>query len=70
MTGETWSIEAAEILNQLTKGIVLQAQVAGYNSHNIPEIYLFASLGPNVSMNHRSERDGMFVEREIAGDSA
>ncbi|XP_016993344.2 A-kinase anchor protein 1, mitochondrial [Drosophila takahashii] len=45
--GETWSIEAAEILNQLTKGIVLQAQVAGYNSHNIPEIYLFASLGPN-----------------------
>ncbi|XP_017064188.1 A-kinase anchor protein 1, mitochondrial [Drosophila eugracilis] len=44
---ETWSIEAAEILNQLTKGIVLQAQVAGYNSHNIPEIYLFASLGPN-----------------------
>ncbi|XP_039499286.1 A-kinase anchor protein 1, mitochondrial [Drosophila santomea] len=45
--GGTWSIEAAEILNQLTKGIVLQAQVAGYNSHNIPEIYLFASLGPN-----------------------
>ncbi|XP_017051844.1 A-kinase anchor protein 1, mitochondrial [Drosophila ficusphila] len=44
---ETWSIEAGEILNQLTKGIVLQAQVAGYNSHNIPEIYLFASLGPN-----------------------
>ncbi|XP_016983421.1 A-kinase anchor protein 1, mitochondrial [Drosophila rhopaloa] len=44
---ETWSIEAAEILNKLTKGIVLQAQVAGYNSHNIPEIYLFASLGPN-----------------------
>ncbi|KAI8035449.1 A-kinase anchor protein 1, mitochondrial [Drosophila gunungcola] len=44
---ETWSIEAAEILNHLTKGIVLQAQVAGYNSHNLPEIYLFASLGPN-----------------------
>lgn len=45
--GDNWSIEAAEILNQLTKGIVLQAQVAGYNSHNIPEVYLFASLGPN-----------------------
>ncbi|KAH8244874.1 hypothetical protein KR032_001776, partial [Drosophila birchii] len=42
-----WSQEAAEILSKLTKGIVLQAQVAGYNSHNIPEIYLFASLGPN-----------------------
>ncbi|XP_036319930.1 A-kinase anchor protein 1, mitochondrial [Rhagoletis pomonella] len=42
-----WSPEAADILCQLTKGIVLQAQVAGYNSHNIPEIYLFACLGPN-----------------------
>lgn len=56
---ETWSIDAADILNKLTKGIVLQAQVAGYNSHNIPEIYLFASLGPNVSKKpHHSERDG------------
>ncbi|KAH8292713.1 hypothetical protein KR018_004163, partial [Drosophila ironensis] len=45
--GDNWSIESADILNNLTKGIVLQAQVAGYNSHNIPEIYLFASLGPN-----------------------
>ncbi|EDW05516.1 A-kinase anchor protein 1, mitochondrial [Drosophila mojavensis] len=44
---ETWSVDAADILSKLTKGIVLQAQVAGYNSHNIPEIYLFASLGPN-----------------------
>ncbi|XP_055910154.1 A-kinase anchor protein 1, mitochondrial [Eupeodes corollae] len=42
-----WSPEAADILCKLTKGIVLQAQVAGYNSHNIPEIYLFACLGPN-----------------------
>lgn len=47
---DTWSADAADILNKLTKGIVLQAQVAGYNSHNIPEIYLFASLGPNVSI--------------------
>ncbi|XP_054728713.1 A-kinase anchor protein 1, mitochondrial [Anastrepha obliqua] len=39
--------EAADILCQLTKGIVLQAQVAGYNSHNIPEIYLFVCLSPN-----------------------
>lgn len=42
-----WSSEATDILCKLTKGIVLQAQVAGYNSHNIPEIYLFACLGPN-----------------------
>lgn len=58
-TDETWSVDAADILSKLTKGIVLQAQVAGYNSHNIPEIYLFASLGPNVSkMLHHNERDG------------
>lgn len=42
-----WSADSADILSQLTKGIVLQAQVAGYNSQNIPEIYLFACLGPN-----------------------
>ncbi|EDW53076.1 GM12645 [Drosophila sechellia] len=54
----TWSIEAAEILNQLTKGIVLQAQVAGYNSHNIPEIFLFASLGPN---------NVIFINKELVG---
>ena len=45
-----WSADSADILSQLTKGIVLQAQVAGYNSQNIPEIYLFACLGPNVSI--------------------
>ncbi|KAH8276637.1 hypothetical protein KR044_000616, partial [Drosophila immigrans] len=44
---DNWSTDAADILSKLTKGVVLQAQVAGYNSHNIPEIYLFASLGPN-----------------------
>ncbi|XP_067634994.1 KH domain-containing protein akap-1 [Eurosta solidaginis] len=48
----TWSAEATDILCQLTKGIVLQAQVAGYNSHDIPEIYLYAYLGPNVSIKH------------------
>ncbi|XP_068154867.1 A-kinase anchor protein 1, mitochondrial [Drosophila tropicalis] len=55
---KTWSVEAAEILNKLTKGIVLQAQVAGYNSHNIPEIYLFASLGPN---------NVIFINKELVG---
>lgn len=43
----SWTAEATDILCKLTKGIVLQAQVAGYNSLNIPEIYLFACLGPN-----------------------
>ncbi|EDW81839.1 uncharacterized protein Dwil_GK25472 [Drosophila willistoni] len=55
---KTWSVEAAEILNKLTKGIVLQAQVAGYNSHNVPEIYLFASLGPN---------NVIFINKELVG---
>lgn len=48
-TGAEWSTEAATILYELTKGIVLQAQVVGYTSENIPEIYLYACLGPNVS---------------------
>ncbi|XP_061399312.1 A-kinase anchor protein 1, mitochondrial [Musca vetustissima] len=43
----SWTPESADILCRLTKGIVLQAQIAGYNSHNIPEIFLFACLGPN-----------------------
>ncbi|XP_004520187.1 A-kinase anchor protein 1, mitochondrial isoform X2 [Ceratitis capitata] len=42
-----WSQEAAEVLGYLTGGIILQAQIAGYNSLNIPEVYLFANLGPN-----------------------
>lgn len=45
-----WSADSANILAKLTKGIVLQAQVAGYNSQNMPEIFLFACLGPNVSI--------------------
>lgn len=36
------------MLTKLTSGIVLQAQIAGYNHQNIPEIFLFASLGTNV----------------------
>ncbi|XP_049310759.1 A-kinase anchor protein 1, mitochondrial isoform X3 [Bactrocera dorsalis] len=51
-----WSSEAVDVLCQLTRGIVLQAQVAGYNSHNIPEIYLYAYLGPgNI----------IFINREL-----
>ncbi|XP_073829600.1 A-kinase anchor protein spoonbill [Musca autumnalis] len=42
-----WTPESADTLCRLTKGMVLQAQIAGYNSHNIPEIFLFACLGPN-----------------------
>lgn len=55
--GECWCPDAAEILCKLTRGIVLQAQVAGYNSHNIPEVYLFANLGPN---------NVIFINKELA----
>lgn len=39
-----WSPEASEVLNSLSKGLILQAQVAGYTPEGLPEIYLFASL--------------------------
>ncbi|KAL5275882.1 AKAP1 family protein [Megaselia abdita] len=44
---ESWSPKSGEVLYNLTRGVVLQAQVAGYNSDNTPEIYLYASIGPN-----------------------
>lgn len=39
-----WTPEASEALSSLTKGLVLQAQVAGYTAEGLPEVYLFASL--------------------------
>lgn len=39
-----WSPEATEVLYNLSKGLILQAQVAGYTAEGLPEIYLFASL--------------------------
>lgn len=39
-----WSPEASEVIHNLSKGLILQAQVAGYTAEGLPEIYLFASL--------------------------
>ncbi|XP_053684070.1 A-kinase anchor protein 1, mitochondrial [Sabethes cyaneus] len=39
-----WLPEASEVLHSLSKGLILQAQVAGYTADGLPEIYLFASL--------------------------
>lgn len=50
LSEESWSPKSGEVLYNLTRGNVLQAQVAGYTSDNIPEIYLYASIGPNVSI--------------------
>lgn len=52
-----WTPEASEVLYGLTKGLILQAQVAGYTSEGLPEIYLFASLA----------RDNViFINQELA----
>lgn len=39
-----WSPEASEVLQSLSKDLILQAQVAGYTTEGLPEIYLFASI--------------------------
>ncbi|XP_055523609.1 A-kinase anchor protein 1, mitochondrial [Wyeomyia smithii] len=39
-----WLPEASEILHSLSKGLILQAQVAGYTAEGLPEVYLFASI--------------------------
>lgn len=52
-----WTKEASEVLYSLTKGLILQAQVAGYTAEGLPEIYLFASLA----------RDNViFINQELA----
>lgn len=52
-----WSPEATEVLHSLTKGLILQAQVAGYTIEGLPEVYLFVSLA----------RDNViFINQELA----
>lgn len=52
-----WTKDASEVLYSLTKGLILQAQVAGYTADGLPEIYLFASLA----------RDNViFINQELA----
>lgn len=48
--GKEWSPEATDLIYELTEGKVVYAQVAGYTCDNIPEIYLYTTLGPNVSI--------------------
>ncbi|XP_053680305.1 A-kinase anchor protein 1, mitochondrial [Anopheles nili] len=40
----TWSEEATDLFRRLTSNAIMQAQVAGYTSEGIPEIYLFSSI--------------------------
>uniref|UniRef100_A0A1L8DN60 Putative a kinase anchor protein n=1 Tax=Nyssomyia neivai TaxID=330878 RepID=A0A1L8DN60_9DIPT len=46
-TGQEWAPAAAEVLQTLTTGMVLQAQVAGYTPEGLPEVYLYANYGPD-----------------------
>lgn len=45
--GTEWVPEAATVLQQLTKGIILQAQVAGYSTDGLPEVFLYACIAPD-----------------------
>lgn len=47
---DEWAPEAADVLKMLTNGIILQAQVAGYSSDGLPEVFLYACIAPDVSI--------------------
>lgn len=47
LIADEWSYESIRVLRQLTDGVVLQAQVAGYSLDNLPEVYLYACLSPS-----------------------
>lgn len=42
---------------QLGQGRVLQAQVAGYTVDGLPEVFLYATIGPDVSSRWGNERN-------------
>lgn len=46
--GSEWSIEAAQVVVELTQFRTLQAQIAGYSESGLPEIYLYSYISPNV----------------------
>lgn len=64
-----WSPAASEALYSLSKGLILQAQVAGYTAEGLPEIYLYASLARDniIFINHELAARGLaeWVENEM-----
>lgn len=44
-----WSKEAADTIQNFTKDVILQAQIAGYTQDDLPEVYLFVSITKDVS---------------------
>lgn len=68
-----WSPAASEALYSLSKGLILQAQVAGYTAEGLPEIYLYASLARDniIFINHELVARGLaeWVENEMPASS-
>lgn len=48
--GGDWSKEAVDTIQSFTHGVVVQAQVAGYTSDDLPEVLLFVSITKDVSL--------------------
>lgn len=44
-----WSKEAGDTIKNFTQGVILQAQIAGYNQDELPEVYLFVTITKDVS---------------------
>lgn len=44
-----WSKEAGDTIKKFTQGVILQAQIAGYNQDDIPEVFLFVAITKDVS---------------------
>lgn len=69
-----WSPAASEALYSLSKGLILQAQVAGYTAEGLPEIYLYASLARDniIFINHELAARGLaeWVENEMLPTSS
>lgn len=48
--GEEWPPEAMETILNFSRGVVLQAQVAGYTDDDVPEVLLYVLIGNDVSI--------------------
>lgn len=48
--GEEWPMEAMETILNFSRGVVLQAQVAGYTDDDVPEILLYVLISQDVSI--------------------
>lgn len=59
-SGGEWAQEAGDFVLQFGSGRVLQAQVAGYTDEGLPEVLLYAILGPDVSTTEGGKEVSLF----------